>query len=139
SPEVGPQPAPRVMPSPVFAPTPMKASEVIADHFRRDIASGRLSDGDALPPEGELVAHFGVSRPTLRAAFRILESESLLTISRGAHGGPRVRYPTVQATARSMGLLLHLRSARVADFFYVRSVMEPAAARLFARTQPPAG
>src|ERR1700736_361271 len=73
----------RVSPTVVPAPPIRKAAEVVADHLRRDIAVGALHEGDKLPPEGELISHFGVSRPTLRAAFRMLESESLLTISKG--------------------------------------------------------
>ncbi len=128
----------RVLPSPI-APPPKKAAEVIAEHFRRDIANGVLQAGASLPAEGELVAHFGVSRPTLRAAFRILESEGLLTIARGAQGGPRVCHPNIEATARNLGLLLHLRGARISEFFYARSVIEPAAAALFAETRPARG
>src|SRR5437667_12177500 len=78
----------RVLPSPVPTPDLQKAAEVIAEHLRRDIATGALREGDALPPEGELLSHFGVSRPTLRSALRILEAESLLTITRGKEGGP---------------------------------------------------
>jgi len=38
---------------------------------------GELAEGDALPSEAALMAEFAVSRPTLREAFRVLESESL--------------------------------------------------------------
>src|SRR5882724_5462710 len=131
--------AARVLPSPVDSVPSRKAAEIIADHFRADIGTGKLRDGDSLPSERELVGHFGVSRPTLRAAFRILESESLITIARGARGGPRVRHPNAEATARNVGLLLHLRGTRIADFFHVRSLIEPAAARLLAESRPPAG
>ncbi|HEX3460192.1 MAG TPA: GntR family transcriptional regulator, partial [Acidimicrobiales bacterium] len=48
-----------------------KASELVAGDLRRQIVRKELSEGDALPPEAELMQHFGVSRPTLREAFRI--------------------------------------------------------------------
>lgn len=130
---------PRVLPSAPMDRDQRKAAEVVADHLRRDIATGTLSEGDSLPPEGELIAHYGVSRPTLRTAFRILESESLLTIAKGAQGGARVRHPDAGVTARNMGLLLHLRGARISDFYQARAAIEPEAAYLFAERQPAEG
>lgn len=53
-----------------------KAAEHVAAKIRRQIVTGELPEGTALPPEAELVARYGVSRPTLREAFRILESEN---------------------------------------------------------------
>ena len=129
----------RVTPSVVPVQPTRKAAEVIADHLRRDIAMGALRDGDTLPPEGELIAHFGVSRPTLRSALRMLESESLLTISRGSQGGPQVRHPDIDVTARSVAMLLQLRGTLLSDFFAVRSVIEPAAVVQIARLQPEDG
>ena len=117
---------------------PSKAAEFIADHLRRDIATGRLRDGDALPPEGDLLGHFRVSRPTLRSAFRILEAESLLVISRGRTGGPRVRHPGTEVLARNLGLLLQVRGARLGDLDQIRMTLEPAAASLLATERPAA-
>jgi DNA-binding transcriptional regulator YhcF (GntR family) len=62
---------------------PMKMSDQVAGQIRRMIARGELVDGDWLPPEAELIERFGVSRPTLREAFRLLEGDSLVTIRRG--------------------------------------------------------
>ena len=45
---------------------------------------------DQLPPESALMEQFGVSRPTLREAFRILEAEGAISIRRGVRGGARL-------------------------------------------------
>jgi len=55
--------------------------------IRRQITGGELKEGDNLPPEAQIIEEFAVSRPTLREAFRILESEKLISVSRGARGG----------------------------------------------------
>ena len=49
---------------------------------------------------------FGVSRPTLREAFRILEAEGLISISRGTRGGALIHRPNVRSAARHMSFVL---------------------------------
>ncbi len=48
-----------------------KVAELVASQIRRQIVKREISEGDALLPESDLMAEFGVSRPTLREAFRI--------------------------------------------------------------------
>ena len=60
-----------------------KAAELLAARIRGQIIRGELKEGDALPAESELMETFGVSRPTLREAIRVLEMESLLRMRRG--------------------------------------------------------
>jgi DNA-binding FadR family transcriptional regulator len=74
-----------------------------------------------------------VSRPTLREAFRVLESESLITIRRGAHGGARVKGPDQKIAARFAGLILEYRGTTLRDVFDARSVIESECAGLAAR------
>jgi DNA-binding FadR family transcriptional regulator len=90
---------------PPVAP-PQKLAEHIADQLRGQIVRRELRDGDYLPVEAELCAHFGTSRPTMREAFRILEAEGLLSIRRGGRFGPQVQAPDPTVIARSLGLLL---------------------------------
>jgi len=52
-----------------------KTAELVADEIRRMITRGELKEGDTLQPEAQIIANFSVSRPTVREAFRILESE----------------------------------------------------------------
>ena len=109
-----------------------KAGEMVAAHLRRQIVLGDLREGDQLPPESVLMEQFGVSRPTLREAFRILEAEGAITVRRGVRGGARVQVPDVKVAARQAGLVLQYRGALLSDVYDVRTVLEPAAARMAA-------
>lgn len=109
-----------------------KTAEIIADQLRSRIVRGVLKKGDALPAEVELVKQFGVSRPTLREAFRILESESLIVVRRGSRGGVLVSAPETSVAARDFGLLLQMSDTTLADVYSARKVFEPAAAEMLA-------
>src|SRR5439155_10979415 len=102
-----------------------KMAELVAQQLRRQIVSAELSEGDALPSEAALMAQFGVSRPTLREAFRVLEAEGLITVRRGAHGGARVRTPNDDAAGRYAGLVLEYRGATLSDVYDARNIIEP--------------
>lgn len=67
-----------------------KMAERVAAVLRRMMVRGEIAEGAMLPPESELTSRFGVSRPTLREALRVLESESLIKVERGVRGGARV-------------------------------------------------
>jgi DNA-binding FadR family transcriptional regulator len=110
--------------SPVRAP---KTAELVASQLRRQIVRGDLKEGDALPPESALMAQFGVSRPTLREAFRVLESEALISVRRGARGGARVHTPDGDVAARYAGLVLQFRGTTLADIYAARRAIELAA------------
>jgi DNA-binding FadR family transcriptional regulator len=114
-----------------------KMAELVAAHLRRQIVRGDLQEDDALPPETILMEQFGVSRPTLREAFRILESEALISVRRGARGGARVHPPNSDVAARYAGLVLEHRHTTLADVYEARTMIEPHCAGLLAarRTQ----
>src|SRR3954453_8271284 len=79
----------------IFAPvTIARASSSIADQIRAAILSGRLEQGERLPPERELAEQFGVSRVTVRDALRGLEAMGLIEVRVGARGGAFVTVPT---------------------------------------------
>jgi DNA-binding FadR family transcriptional regulator len=109
-----------------------KTAELIASHLRGQIVRGELAAGDTLPPEIKLMEQFGVSRPTLREAFRILETESLISVRRGSRGGAQVVSPDLSVAARYVGLLLQVSGTTIADVYEARMVIEPAAARMLA-------
>jgi DNA-binding FadR family transcriptional regulator len=111
-----------------------KTAELVARDLRGKIVRGELKDGDTLPAEGELVERYGVSRPTLREALRILESEALLTVTRGSRGGPRVHPPDPRLAARHFGLVLQSRGTTLADIFGARLLIEPSCVFVVAGT-----
>jgi DNA-binding FadR family transcriptional regulator len=115
-----------------------KTAELVAGTLRRMVVDGQLKEGDFLPNEAELMAHFGVSRPTLREAVRVLESERLVEVRRGSRTGARVRVPGAEIVARPAGLLLELSGATIADVMVARAGVEPIAVRLLAEAGTPA-
>jgi DNA-binding FadR family transcriptional regulator len=109
-----------------------KTAELVASHLRGQIVRGELKEGDALPPETILMEQFHVSRPTLREAFRVLESEALITVRRGSHGGARVHVPNGDVAARYAGFVLQFRDTTIADVLEARAVIEPPCAGILA-------
>ncbi|RVW06843.1 FadR family transcriptional regulator [Prescottella agglutinans] len=109
-----------------------KAGELVAANLRRRIITGELGAGDPLPNESVLMEQFGVSRPTLREAFRILESESIITVLRGARGGARVMAPDPSVAARYTGLLLQYKGTPLVDVYRARASLEVSAVGVLA-------
>jgi GntR family transcriptional regulator, transcriptional repressor for pyruvate dehydrogenase complex len=63
------------------------ASVQIALEIRRHLARTGARPGDRIGTEQSLASEFGVSRPTLREALRLLSSSHLIRASRGPGGG----------------------------------------------------
>ncbi len=114
------------------AVTVPKASALIADDLRRRIVTGELAPGERLPSETALMAEFGVSRPTLREAFRILEGESILTVVRGPRGGAMVLEPDGSMAARYTGTLLQYQGTPLSDVYRARTELEVSAVGMLA-------
>lgn len=56
---------------------------LVADGLRAEIASGEYAAGTKLPTETQLASRFGVSRPTVRAALKELETSALVHTQHG--------------------------------------------------------
>jgi GntR family transcriptional regulator len=61
----------------------------VADHMAQQIISGDLPPGSPLPSESELIAQFGVSRQTVRAAVAEMRAMGLVDSSRGRRSAVR--------------------------------------------------
>jgi GntR family transcriptional repressor for pyruvate dehydrogenase complex len=64
-----------------------RISEVVAQRIRDHMLIEKLQPGDRLGREEDLAREFGVSRPTLREALRLLSSAHLIRASKGPGGG----------------------------------------------------
>jgi DNA-binding FadR family transcriptional regulator len=111
-----------------------KAAELVAAQLRRQIVMGERLEGEMLPSEPELVAELGVSRPTLRQALRILETELLVQVKRGRNGGTRVSKPSPDVALRYLGNLLLFQGTTLDDVHVARTLLEPTAVAALAST-----
>lgn len=104
-----------------------KAATLVAAQIRKQIVMGELTEGDLLPSEAEMVKRLGVSRPTLRQAFRILETEHLITVQRGSRGGTTVLRPSTKLASRYLSDFLRFQRTTIGDVLAARLMIESAA------------
>jgi GntR family transcriptional regulator len=112
----------------------------IADHLRAAIARERLREGDQLPSETQLMAHYGVARMTARNALRILQDEGLITAEHGRGVYVRAR-PPVRRLASDRFAQRHRKEGKAAFLAEAgQASAEPAVDMIKVTTgAPPAG
>jgi GntR family transcriptional regulator len=78
---------PQENPPPMPGNEPTEAGQTkrrqLAETLEREIAAGRWPVQTALPSENQLVAHFGVSRQTVRSAISTLQQKGLVATRQG--------------------------------------------------------
>jgi DNA-binding FadR family transcriptional regulator len=116
---------------------PDKVASTISVEIRSQIAEGRLNNGDRLAALPELASTFGVSRPTLREALRVLERESLLDLRTGTHGGARVRVPSTETAAQLAAIIIESEQTTIGDLWEARAVIDPGLLGLVAQRMTP--
>ncbi|QKW05191.1 FadR family transcriptional regulator [Streptomyces sp. NA04227] len=101
----------------------MSAVEKAVHGLRRMISSGRLTQGDRLPPEGDLCEELGVSRGSLREAVRMLAA---LGVVEPRHGSGTFVSPLRPADMiGSLSLTIELLPLDgVLELFEARGVLE---------------
>ncbi len=107
----------------------MKASESVALEILRDIVAQKKKTGDQLPLESQMLTQYGVSRPSLREALRLLEFQGLITIRPGPGAGTVVGESDPENLARTLVLFLHLNGATYNELLETWSLTEPLLAR----------
>src|SRR3954447_22571455 len=85
-----------------FTAVRLDASEHIAQEIRHYVERNGLKPGDRIGTEHELAREFGVSRPTLREALRLLAGSHLIRVSQGRAGGIFVANTANQGMGRNV-------------------------------------
>jgi GntR family transcriptional regulator, transcriptional repressor for pyruvate dehydrogenase complex len=111
----------------------LKTSEHIAMSIVSEIVSAGLRPGDRLPPESEMLQHYGVSRESMREGLRLLETQGLISIKRGPGGGPIVGYSDPRNLGRTCALHFHFAEATYEELLQAWEMAEPLLAELAAR------
>ncbi len=101
-----------------------KISENIIEQIRTAIFEGKLRPGDKLPPERELIENFGVSKATLREAFRSLEVLGFLEMRKGVSGGAFVTEVNSKKARDCFSNFLHFKNLSLEDLAEVRLLLE---------------
>jgi GntR family transcriptional regulator, transcriptional repressor for pyruvate dehydrogenase complex len=116
----------------------LSASEQIAIRIQRRIRDEELRAGARLGTEEQLAREYGVSRPTLREALRILSSARLVRPVSGPKGGIFVARTPEESVGRSVSdsiaLLLDLQGTSIEELLEARTLLEVPLAR-FAATR----
>jgi DNA-binding FadR family transcriptional regulator len=123
------------------APAPrrqMKTAEIVALEIVRDISDRALAPGAPLPLESEMLAHYRVSRSSLREALRLLEIQGLIAIRPGPGAGTVVGRVSPEHLGRTMTLYFHHDGARYDELLDTWLATEPLLAG-FAARNPDAG
>jgi DNA-binding FadR family transcriptional regulator len=117
----------------VAAGRQLKTAELVALDIVRDIVGQSLKPGDPLPLEPEMLAHYGVSRSSLREGLRLLETQGLITIRPGPGAGTVVSDVSPHNLGRTMTLHFHMANSSYDELLRTWSTLEPIVAELAAR------
>ena len=103
-------------------------TEEVVESLLGDIAKGKLTPGDQLPPEPELAERCGVSRPTVRQALKSLQGAGLL--SSRPRRGTTLRASSPETLAPWFAAHLSLADVPASAVAEARAVLEQSIAAL---------
>lgn len=95
--------------------------EDVIEQIKNLILEGNLSPGDVLPTERELAQAFGISRGTLREAFRILEREGLID---ARPGGGRFLSKSLDIVEDKNRIMDNIERATIIELLEARELFE---------------
>ena len=112
-------------------------NDSLASALGCEIIAGLYPPGSRLPNEASLLVRFGVSRPTLREAFRALEAKGLI-VSRqkvGTMVRPKADWHMLDADFLAWHMQAAPTEVFVSDVLQLRRIFEPQAAALAAEAR----
>ncbi|ASS66029.1 MULTISPECIES: FadR/GntR family transcriptional regulator [unclassified Paenibacillus] len=104
--------------------------EDVIEQLKTLILEGNLAPGDFLPTERELAQSFGISRGTLREAFRILEREGLIE---ARPGGGRFLSKSLDVAEDRSRILDNIERATIIELLEARELFETGIVELAAK------
>jgi GntR family transcriptional regulator, transcriptional repressor for pyruvate dehydrogenase complex len=109
---------------------PTTAYRGVVDQIINALLRGELKVGDRLGSEVELAAAFGVSRPTLREAIKVLCGAGVLSVKRGVTGGITVERDSIAYELLTSAL--RLEQQEIIDLLEARQKVDMISAELAA-------
>lgn len=103
----------------------------VARQIAQAISEGRFLPGEILPPERELALNFNVSRPILREALSILQTQGYISVQHGR--GTFVKDPYSDILNVPLSEWLEKNLSIVQQFYEARLAIEPVCAALAAQ------
>jgi DNA-binding FadR family transcriptional regulator len=110
-------------------------AEQAAQNLIAFIESQDLKPGKLLPPEYQLAADLGVSRPIIREALKSLEGQGIVEVVSGK--GAMVKLPDSQPLQRFFQRTMRLQREAIIDVMELRIGVEVQSAALAARRHTP--
>lgn len=104
-----------------------RAYDRIVHDVEQALAQRRLTPGDHLSSERELMNCYRVARSTVREALRVLESKELVQPRPGDPRGPLVLGVSSEPVKRSLALLTSAPTVRLSELVQFRMIVDPSA------------
>ena len=109
-----------------------RISQNIVEQIRGAILSGDLKVGAQLPSETDFSKHFGVSKSSLREAYRVLEAYDLLEIRQGMSGGAFIKEVDLATVKDSLVNYLFFQNPGLKEYTQIRMYIEPQVVKICA-------
>jgi len=115
--------------------TPVRLYESAIEQIMDLVKRSELKPGDKLPPERELAEKLSISRNSLREAFRVLESRSLIKSKAG--GGRYIREIRKNGHNNAENIILSLEKSSILELLEAREMFEVKIAEITAQRATP--
>ena len=116
---------------------PVRLYQRIVEQIEEAIAKGELRPGSRLPSERELVVQFGTSRPTVREALRVLESNGLVRSRPGDPNGPEILPYSSDGLQKQLARLMRAEGMTMAELISFRMILDGSGAHMAALLHTP--